>query len=174
MLRFPFVYYMNKKINRIILLMTSNRSIWLRSQKEVHFLKCFSSSSIYRVYIIPLNKIKYLLFPWMVLFQTLKDFIYFLEMGREGGREGEKHQCVVASCVPLHWGPGPQPRPVPWLGIKLATLWFTDWHSTTEPHQPGMFFQTFKKAHFYLTSWNLPSVVTTLMFRKVNLGVRVE
>ena len=27
-------------------------------------------------------------------------FIYFLERGREGEREGEKHQCVVASCLP--------------------------------------------------------------------------
>ena len=45
----------------------------------------------------------------------LKDFIYsflFSERGREGEREGEKHQCVVASCVP-YWGPGPQPRHVP-------------------------------------------------------------
>ena len=30
-----------------------------------------------------------------------KYFIYlFLERGREGDREGEKHQCVVASCAP--------------------------------------------------------------------------
>ena len=30
-----------------------------------------------------------------------KDFIYlFLERGREGEREGEKHQCVVASHAP--------------------------------------------------------------------------
>ena len=27
-------------------------------------------------------------------------FIYFRERGREGEREGEKHQCVVASCMP--------------------------------------------------------------------------
>ena len=26
-------------------------------------------------------------------------------------------------------GPGPQPRHVPWLGIKLETLWFAGWHS---------------------------------------------
>ena len=31
-----------------------------------------------------------------------KDFIYFLrERGREGERDGEKHQCVVASHMPL-------------------------------------------------------------------------
>ena len=30
-----------------------------------------------------------------------KDFIYlFLERGKGGEREGEKHQCVIASCAP--------------------------------------------------------------------------
>ena len=30
-----------------------------------------------------------------------KDFIYlFLERGEGGEREGEKHQCVIASCAP--------------------------------------------------------------------------
>ena len=29
------------------------------------------------------------------------------------------------SCAPAHRGPGQQPRHVPWLGIKPATLWFT-------------------------------------------------
>ena len=33
------------------------------------------------------------------LFIYFKDFIYFLREGREGEREGEKHQCVVASHV---------------------------------------------------------------------------
>ena len=28
-----------------------------------------------------------------------------------------------------YWGPGPQPRHVPWLGIKPATLWFAGWCS---------------------------------------------
>ena len=46
-------------------------------------------------------------------------------MGREGEREGEKHQCIVTylSHTP-NWGPGPQPRHVPWLGIEPVTLWF--------------------------------------------------
>ena len=48
-------------------------------------------------------------FKWMFLvlscmsslFFPLIDFIYlFLERGREGEREGKKHQCVVASRVP--------------------------------------------------------------------------
>ena len=45
----------------------------------------------------------------------------FLEKGREGGREGEKHQCVVASGAPptgdLAHNPGMCPR----LGIEPAT-----------------------------------------------------
>ena len=28
-----------------------------------------------------------------------------------------------------YWGPGLQPRHVPWLEIKLMTLWFTVWRS---------------------------------------------
>ena len=27
-------------------------------------------------------------------------YLFILERGREGEREGEKHQCVVASCLP--------------------------------------------------------------------------
>ena len=38
----------------------------------------------------------------------------------------------------LHWGPGPQPRHVPWLGIELATLWFAAWAQSTELCQPGI------------------------------------
>ena len=31
-------------------------------------------------------------------------------------------------CAP-NWGPGPQSRHVPGLGIELATFWFAGWHS---------------------------------------------
>ena len=65
-------------------------------------------------------------------------FIYFSERGREGEREGAKHQCVVASCVlpteDMAYNPGMCPR----LGIEPVTLWFTGQHSTTEPHQAGL------------------------------------
>ena len=60
-----------------------------------------------------------------------KDFIYlfFRQRGREGEREGEKHQCVVVSHMPptgdLAYNPGMCPR----LGIELATLWFAGPHS---------------------------------------------
>ena len=63
-------------------------------------------------------------------------FIYF-ERGE--GREGEKHQCVAASCVPptgdLACNPDMCPnRESDWR------LGFTGQHLTTEPHQPRQVF----------------------------------
>ena len=49
-----------------------------------------------------------------------KFFLRFYFIFRE--EEGEQHQCVVVSHKHPHWGPGPQPRHVPGLGIELATL----------------------------------------------------
>ena len=37
----------------------------------------------------------------------------FRQRGREGEREGEKHQCLIASHTPHIEEPGPQPRHVP-------------------------------------------------------------
>ena len=50
-----------------------------------------------------------------ILINFFKRFYLFIfrERGREGEREGEKHQCVVASHVAPTEGPGPQPRHVP-------------------------------------------------------------
>ena len=66
-----------------------------------------------------------------------KIVIYFLERGKEGEREGEKHQCVVASRMPpigdLACNPGMCPD---WesnqqpFGSQAGT-------QSTEPHQPG-------------------------------------
>ena len=36
--------------------------------------------------------------------------------------------CDCLSFAP-YWGPGPQPRHVPWLGIEPVTLWFPGQHS---------------------------------------------
>ena len=73
----------------------------------------------------------------------------FRERGREGERKGEKNQCVVASHAPhtgdLAHNPGmcPQPRHVPWLGIKLATLWLAGQHS--------IHWATPARGHFYIS-----------------------
>ena len=47
--------------------------------------------------------------------------------------EREKHQCARDTSLGCllqapTWGSGPQPRHVPWLGIKLATFWFLGRH----------------------------------------------
>ena len=71
------------------------------------------------------------LFIYLFTYFFFLSFLSFLswQRGREGEREGEKHQSVVASHVPptgdLDWIPGN----VPWLGIELVTLWFAGWHS---------------------------------------------
>ena len=73
-----------------------------------------------------------------VRYHFLKDFIYlFLGRGKEGAREGEKHQCVVVSWVPttedLAHNPGmcPDWESNQWpFGLQSGT-------QSTEPHQPG-------------------------------------
>ena len=88
----------------------------------------------------------------LLLFLVFKN-ILFSERGREGEREGEKHQCVVASCVSA---PAPHPTPTgdlachpgmcpyqelnPWPpGLQAAA-------QSTEPHQPGhIFFIAFRE-----------------------------
>ena len=67
-----------------------------------------------------------------MLLLFFKDFIYlFLERGREGEREreGEKHPCVVASCVSPTGDMASNPGMCPSLGIKPVTLWFAGQHS---------------------------------------------
>ena len=64
-----------------------------------------------------------------------KDFIYlFLERVERREKVRERNfdmQDTSIGCL-LHapsWGPGPQPRHVPWLGMELVTFQFTGRHS---------------------------------------------
>ena len=76
-------------------------------------------------------------------FFFLKDFIYlFLERGEEREKESEKSMSEkhwsVASRMHHDRGPNPQPRHVPWLGIKLVTFGFlgrcpTSWGTQSGP-----------------------------------------
>ena len=78
--------------------------------------------------------------PYMLFRVFKKYFIYlFLERGREGEREEEKHQCVVASHVPptgdLAHNPGTCPDwELNWRPFDLQAS-----AQSTEPHQPGRF-----------------------------------
>ena len=86
--------------------------------------------------------------PFLFFFFKRFYLFSFRERGREGEREGEKHQCVVASCTPptgdLVGNPGTCPdwesnrRP---FGSQAST-------QCTEPHQLGL--------HFLLRPNNAP------------------
>ena len=65
-------------------------------------------------------------YKYLFFFKIL--FIYFRE-GKGGRKKGrETSMCGWLSCAP-NWGPGPQPRHVPWLGVEPVTLWFAGQHS---------------------------------------------
>ena len=57
------------------------------------------------------GKIQFQLSPCLSI-NFLKILFIFRDRGREGEKEGEKHQYVVISRTP-YWKPGPQPRHVP-------------------------------------------------------------
>ena len=84
--------------------------------------------------------IEYFFLLWYFL--VLKRFYLFLERGREGEREGEKHQCVVASHAPPSGDLSHNPDMCPdwewnqWPFGSLASA------QSTEPYQPGPFFDT--------------------------------
>ena len=95
------------------------------------------------------------------IFFFFKDFIYlFLERGREGGKEGEKHQCVVASRAPLGLQLGTCPATQ-----ACALDWGSNWRpfglqastQSTEPHQSGLI-AIFSKQ--YMKDWRLGHPVT--------------
>ena len=74
----------------------------------------------------------------MSFIYLFKDFIYlFLERGREGEREREKYQCVVASHMPPIRDLACSPGMCPGLGIEPATFSLQASTQSTEPHQPG-------------------------------------
>ena len=123
---------------------------------------------------IPLQTFKasYFLFQTMLLFFFFLDFIifHFREREREGEREEEKHQCVVASHVAPHWGPGLQPRHMSRLRVEPATLWFAAHAQSTKPHQPGPnYASNVLSSHMYHTchtsvAWTCTSVPLHLLF----------
>ena len=58
---------------------------------------------------------------YLLLLFFLRLYLLFSERGKEKGRKIP--MCGCLSRAP-YWGPGPQPRLVPCVGIKPATLWF--------------------------------------------------
>ena len=69
-------------------------------------------------------KFKFQLLFYLSIFIFLKKYLFILERGKGGRKRGrETSMCGCLQCTP-YWGPDPQPRHVPWLGIQPATLWF--------------------------------------------------
>ena len=67
-------------------------------------------------------------FIYLFIYVVLKILFYLLLERGEGKEKGRKTSlCGCLSHAP-YWVPGLQPRQVPWLGIELATLWFTGQH----------------------------------------------
>ena len=89
---------------------------------------------------------------WEQLRKSMADLFYFIlflffrEKGKEGEREGEKHQNereTLISCL-LHTplpGSNWKPRHVPWPGIELGTFHFAELHPTNwaTPVRAGQF-----------------------------------
>ena len=65
----------------------------------------------------------------MLILLLLLFKILFLERVREGEREREKHQCVVAFHPPSTGDLAHNPGMCPSLGIEMANLWFAGQHS---------------------------------------------
>ena len=78
----------------------------------------------------------------IVLFFYLKKIFIYFSFGRGEGKEteGEKHQCVVSSHVPLYWGPGSHPGMCPDWDLNWQPFGLQAHAQSTELHQPGPFF----------------------------------
>ena len=75
------------------------------------------NSNLRQIFLEDKNK-KY--FPHTLFFWM---FYFFIFRERKGERKRER-MCGCLSLAP-YWGPGLQPRHVPWPGIEPVTLWFT-------------------------------------------------
>ena len=90
----------------------------------------YIDEKIYKITFISTNLSFWFLILVVNISFFLKKFYFFiLERGREGEKEGEKHQCTretLIGCLSYapSQGPGPQSRHVPWLGIELAIFRF--------------------------------------------------
>ena len=88
-------------------------------------------------------------------FKVLFIYLLILERGREGEREGEKHQCVVAShthptedlahnpgmCPDWEWNQQP-------FGSQAGT-------QSTDPHQPGLCVSFLKISYYFYCCYNM-------------------
>ena len=80
-------------------------------------------------------------------------FFIFRERGREGERDGKKHQCVGASCVPPTGDPACNPGMCPDWELNWRPFVSQVSAQSTEPYQPGLFLSVtvyFASCIFYI------------------------
>ena len=75
--------------------------------------------------------------PFLFLFLYFLRFYLFLERGREGEREGKKHQCVVASQVSPTGDLAHNPGMCHDWELNRRPFGSQTVAQSTEPHQPG-------------------------------------
>ena len=56
-----------------------------------------------------------------------------------------------------HWGSGPQPRHVPWLGIKPTIFWFAACAQSTELYQPGLQIYLLQRTNIFILFFKILS-----------------
>ena len=102
-------------------------------------------------------------------------FLQTLFIFRGERREKEKERNINVWLPLVHtpnWGPGLQPRHVPWLGIEPVTLWFTGWCSVFWA-TPTRAFSCISYKHlkilflWYIHNWN---IFNSLLFMLLQLS----
>ena len=82
-------------------------------------------------------------FGFLFFFEDLIN-LFFREWGRERERQGEKHQCVVASHTPSTRDLAHNPGMCPDWGLNRQPFGSQASAQSTEPHQPGPGILVFK------------------------------
>ena len=105
----------------------------------VLILSITSCDEIYIFLMLYFNSfITFFLFQKFFIF---KDFIYLFLEREEGEREGEKHQCVVASRMTPHLGLACNPGMCPNRELNQQPFGLQAGTQSTEPHQLGPIFK---------------------------------
>ena len=141
------------------------------------------------LFLVPLllsNLISY--FLTVIIFDLFFSFLifeFYLFILRDKGKEGERERNIDVweihlGCFShsLSWGPGPQPRHVPWQGIKPATFWFAGRHSIhwATPARASLIFriQIIPFWFFLLFSMTIPSYFLLPTFFPAPENIRVS
>ena len=92
----------------------------------------------------------------------------FRQRGRDGEREGEKYQCVLASHVPPTGDPAGNPGMCPDWESNQRPFGSQAGAQSTEPHQPGLTVPSLNKRTLKI-SW--AHIVKSFLHKVKNSGI---